>query len=60
MNTYSFLRQLADSWMLLFLFCFFVGVLLWVVRPANNKKYSDAAMIPSRNEEKPAIKLKVP
>ncbi|MCZ4353119.1 cbb3-type cytochrome c oxidase subunit 3 [Roseovarius aestuarii] len=54
METYSILRQFADSWMLLVLFAFFVGVILWVFRPGGTKAYENPASIPFRNENKPA------
>ncbi|MCR9107694.1 cbb3-type cytochrome c oxidase subunit 3 [Marivita sp. XM-24bin2] len=54
METYSFLREFADSWMLLVLFLFFVGVIFWAVRPGSNKTHRDTANIPFRNEDKPA------
>ena len=56
METYSFLRELADSWMLLFLFLFFVGVIFWVFRPGSTKIYDNPAGIPFRHEDKPAPK----
>ena len=49
METYSFLREFADSWMLLVLFLFFVGVIFWAVRPGSNKTHRDTANIPFRN-----------
>ena len=54
METYSFLREFADSWMLLFLFVFFVGIIFWVFRPGSGKTYEDTAGIPFRHEDKPA------
>ena len=54
METYSLLRQFADSWMLLVLCLFFVGVILWAFRPGSNKTHRDTASIPFRNEDKPA------
>lgn len=54
MEEYTFLRQFADSWMLLLLFAFFVGVVFWVFRPGSSKTYADTANIPFRNEDKPA------
>jgi cytochrome c oxidase cbb3-type subunit 4 len=54
METYSFLREFADSWMLLFLFSFFVAVVLWVFRPGATKEYSETAGIPFRHDDKPA------
>ncbi len=54
METYSFLRELADSWVLLILFLFFGGVVLWVFRPGSTKLYENPANIPFRHEDKPA------
>jgi len=54
METYSLLREFADSWMLLFLFAFFIGVVIWVFRPGATKAYEDPASIPFRHEDKPA------
>ncbi|MHA6264606.1 cbb3-type cytochrome c oxidase subunit 3 [Arenibacterium sp. CAU 1754] len=54
MEIYSFLREFADSWMLLALFVFFVGVIAWVFRPGASKTYDDTANIPFRHEDKPA------
>lgn len=53
METYSFLREFADSWMLLFLFTFFCAVILWVLRPGSKAEYRDTANIPFRNADKP-------
>lgn len=54
MDTYSLTRQFADSWMLLFLFGFFVLAVLWVFRPGATKEYRDTAGIPFRHEDRPA------
>lgn len=54
MEEYTLLRQFADSWMLLTLFAFFVGIILWVLRPGSSKTYRDTASIPFRHEDKPA------
>lgn len=54
METYSMLRQFADSWMLLLLFLFFIGVVFWVFRPGARKTYDETANIPFRYEDKPA------
>ncbi|WP_424985519.1 cbb3-type cytochrome oxidase subunit 3 [Microbulbifer sp. S227A] len=54
MELYTLLRQIADSWMLLFLFVFFVGIVLWVFRPGSTKTYEDTSNIPFRHENKPA------
>ncbi|MDJ0628035.1 MAG: cbb3-type cytochrome c oxidase subunit 3 [Rhodobacter sp.] len=54
MDTYSLLREFADSWMLLALFAFFIGVVIWVFRPGSSKAHRDSADIPFRHEDKPA------
>ncbi len=54
METYSFLREMADSWALLVLFLFFLGVILWAVRPGSNRIHRDTANIPFRHEDRPA------
>jgi len=54
METYSLLREFADSWMLLALFAFFVGVVIFVFRPGSTRVYDNPADIPFRHEDKPA------
>ncbi len=54
METYSFLRAFADSWMLLALTVIFVGVVVWVFRPGSRPKQDDAAAMIFRNEGRPA------
>ena len=54
METYSFLRGLADSWALLALVLFFVGVVLFVFRPGSRRTHKDAAESIFRNENRPA------
>ena len=54
METYSFLRGLADSWALLVLVLFFLGVILFVFRPGSRKAHRDAAESIFRNENRPA------
>ena len=51
---YSLLREFADSWMLLLLFLFFVGIVVWVFRPGSSRTYADTSDIPFRNADKPA------
>jgi len=53
METYTFLRAFADSWMLLVLFLFFVGVFAWVIRPGSNAVHEDAKNIPLRHDDRP-------
>jgi len=54
MDTYSFMRQFADSWGMLFLFSVFVFVVFWAFRPGSRKVHDDIANIPFRNEDRPA------
>jgi len=51
---YHILREIADSWVLLSLFVFFIAVVLWAFRPGSRKTHDDAAGIPFRHEDKPA------
>ena len=54
MDTYSLLREIADSWVLLAMFAFFIGVVVFAFRPGATKVYDDVADIPFRHEDKPA------
>ncbi|WP_298258606.1 cbb3-type cytochrome c oxidase subunit 3 [uncultured Litoreibacter sp.] len=54
MDTYSFLRQLADSWVLLAMFAFFFGVVCWAFRPGSRAMHDDISQAPFRNEARPA------
>ena len=54
MELYSLLREFADSWMLLFLFTFFVVVVAWVFRPSSRQDYAETSGIPFRYEDAPA------
>ncbi|MFD0981778.1 MULTISPECIES: cbb3-type cytochrome c oxidase subunit 3 [Tropicimonas] len=54
MDTYSLMREFADSWMLLFLVLVFLGVILWVFRPGSAKAQRDSANIIFRHEDAPA------
>lgn len=53
MEKYSFLREFADSWMLLALTVFFVAVVVWVFRPAARAAHNEAASVIFRNDKKP-------
>ena len=54
METYSLLREFADSWMLLLLFCVFLGVVAWAFRPGIRKEHEETARMIFRNDERPA------
>ncbi len=53
MDTYSLLREIADSWVLLALFLFFLGTIVWAFRPGSRKVHDEIADIPFRNEDRP-------
>ncbi|MEY1554834.1 cbb3-type cytochrome c oxidase subunit 3 [Yoonia sp. R2331] len=50
MDTYSLLREIADSWVLLAMFCFFLGVAVWAFLPSQRHAREDASQIPFRND----------
>lgn len=51
METYTLLRAFADSWMLLAMTLFFVGVVIWVFRPGAAAAQAEAAAIPLRDDD---------
>ena len=53
-DTYSIFREIADSWVLLAMFLFFLAVVAWVFRPGSRRIHEDTADIPFRHEDKPA------
>ncbi|MDO6590052.1 cbb3-type cytochrome c oxidase subunit 3 [Loktanella sp. D2R18] len=53
MDTYSILREIADSWVLLAMTLFFLGVIVWAFRPGSKSVHADTANIPFRNEVAP-------
>ncbi len=50
METYTAMRQFADSWALLAMTLFFIGVVLFVFRPGARKSAEQAAQIPLKEE----------
>lgn len=54
MDTYSLLREIADSWVLLALFIFFLGTWVWAFRPGSRSLHDEAADLPFRHETSPA------
>jgi cytochrome c oxidase cbb3-type subunit 4 len=56
METYTFLRHLADSWFLLAMFALFVGAVAYAFRPGGRKQQTEAATSIFRNEDRPAEK----
>lgn len=55
MDTYSMLRQFADSWALLLLFLFFIGVIFYAWRPGSSGLHADAGKVPFRHDDRPSV-----
>ena len=53
MEIYTLLREFADSWALLVLTVFFVGVFAWAFRPGSRPLHDEAAHLIFRDDEKP-------
>ncbi len=51
MDTYSLLREIADSWGLLAMFIFFLGAALWAFWPSQSEARREASMIPFKDWE---------
>ena len=56
MDTYSLLREFADSWVLLGMTLFYIGAILWAFRPGSREVHKDIANIPLRNDTMPCDK----
>lgn len=50
METYTAMRHFADSWALLAMTLFFIGVVLFVFRPGAKQSAEQAAQIPLKEE----------
>ncbi len=53
-DSYTFMRTIAGSWGLIFMFLAFIGVILFTLRPGSRKVHKDTANIPFRHDDKPA------
>ncbi|AZL58906.1 cbb3-type cytochrome c oxidase subunit 3 [Tabrizicola piscis] len=54
METYSFLRHMADSWFLLAMTLGFLGLCVWAFRPGSRAMHQDVANSIFRNDDRPA------
>ena len=54
METYTLLREFADSWMLLLLTVIFVAVIFWAFRPGSRSVHDAAATSIFRHDRQPA------
>lgn len=50
METYTAMRHFADSWGLLGMTLFFIGVVIFTLRPGAGKAARDAASIPLKED----------
>lgn len=50
METYTALRQFADSWALAAMAIFFVGVVVFTFRPGSRIRAEEAARIPLKDD----------
>lgn len=50
MDTYETLRQMADSWGLLYMVVIFVGVIAFTFRPGSKKIADEIANIPLKED----------
>ncbi len=50
MDTYTVMRQFADSWALLVMALFFVGAVFFVFRPGSRRSADEAARIPLKDD----------
>ena len=48
---YTMLRELADSWAMLLIFMFFIGVVFWAFRPGSRALHEDLAQLPLRDDD---------
>lgn len=54
MDFYSLLREFADSWVLLMMALFFLGVLIWAFRPGSKNLHQEIANSIFQHDQKPA------
>jgi cytochrome c oxidase cbb3-type subunit IV len=57
METYSLLREFADSWMLLFLTVVFSAVIAWAFRPGSRKVHEEIASSIFLHDDKPVADM---
>lgn len=50
METYTAMRQFADSWALAAMAIFFVGVVIFTFRPGSRRNAEEAARIPLKDD----------
>jgi cytochrome c oxidase cbb3-type subunit IV len=53
METYSFLRHMADSWFLLAMTLGFLALCVWAFRPGSRSMHQEVANSIFRNDDRP-------
>ena len=53
-DTYTVLQVIARSWGAMFMLLFFLGVIVFTLRPGSRKIHRDTANIPFRHDDRPA------
>jgi len=50
METYTAMRHFADSWGMLAMGLFFIGAVVFTLRPGNKQRADEAAAIPLKDD----------
>ena len=50
MDTSTFLQDLAENWLVVGMMTFYLGAILWTIRPGSRKVHEDISQIPFRND----------
>jgi len=48
---YTILRELADSWFMLLMFSFFVGIIIFAFRPGTKESYDRLRNLPLQDDD---------
>jgi len=48
---YTILRELADSWFMLMMFTFFIGVIIFAFRPGTKASYDRLRNLPLQDDD---------
>jgi cytochrome c oxidase cbb3-type subunit 4 len=48
---YTILRELADSWFMLMMFSFFIGVIIFAFRPGTKASYDHLRNLPLQDDD---------
>ena len=51
MTDHTIIQEIAENWMLVGMFTFFIGAILWAFRPGSRAVHQETSAIPFRNDE---------